>query len=145
MLKVWGRKNSANVQKAMWGIGELKLAHERIDIAGAFGKNKEPAYLALNPNGLVPTLEDGDLVLWDRNKTEVERRLAADVVQDRPAWEVPLVRNRYYTLASSLSRPEVPPNTIDLSDVQDDLFTYEFQREKSAKRMSGDEVNKRKG
>ena len=67
MLKVWGRKNSANVQKVMWGIGELKLAHERIDIAGAFGKNKEPAYLGLNPNGLVPTLEDGDLVLWESN------------------------------------------------------------------------------
>jgi glutathione S-transferase len=67
MLKIWGRKNSANVQKAMWGIGELGLPHERIDIAGAFGKNKEPAYLALNPNGLVPTLEDGDMVLWEAN------------------------------------------------------------------------------
>ena len=67
MLKVWGRKNSANVQKAMWAIGELKLAHERIDIAGAFGRNHEPAYLGLNPNGLVPTLEDGDLVLWESN------------------------------------------------------------------------------
>ena len=67
MLKVWGRKNSANVQKAMWGIGELKLAYERIDIAGAFGKNQEPAYLALNPNGLVPTLQDGDFVLWEAN------------------------------------------------------------------------------
>jgi glutathione S-transferase len=67
MLKVWGRKNSANVQKAMWAIGELGLAHERIDIAGAFGKNREPAYLSLNPNGLVPTLVDGDLVLWESN------------------------------------------------------------------------------
>ena len=67
MLKVWGRKNSANVQKAMWAIGELALAHERIDIAGAFGRNREPAYLELNPNGLVPTLEDGDLVLWESN------------------------------------------------------------------------------
>ena len=67
MLKVWGRKNSANVQKAMWAVGELKLAHERVDIAGAFGRNREPAYLSLNPNGLVPTLEDGDLVLWESN------------------------------------------------------------------------------
>jgi glutathione S-transferase len=67
MLKVWGRKNSANVQKAMWAIGELALAHERIDIAGAFGRNREPAYLGLNPNGLVPTLQDGDLVLWESN------------------------------------------------------------------------------
>jgi len=67
MLKVWGRKNSANVQKAMWGIGELGLAYERIDIAGAFGKNRDAPYLALNPNGLVPTLEDGDLVMWESN------------------------------------------------------------------------------
>jgi glutathione S-transferase len=67
MLKIWGRKNSANVQKVMWGIGELGLAHERIDIAGKFGMNKEPAYLALNPNGLVPTLEDDDMVLWEGN------------------------------------------------------------------------------
>src|SRR4029077_18341350 len=43
------------------------LAHERIDIAGAFGRNREAAYLALNPNGLVPTLEDGHLVLWESN------------------------------------------------------------------------------
>jgi len=67
MLKIWGRKNSANVQKAMWGVGELGLAHERIDIAGAFGGNREPPYLALNPNGLVPTLQDGDFVLWEAN------------------------------------------------------------------------------
>jgi len=67
MLKIWGRKNSANVQKAMWGIGELKLPHERIDIAGDFGGNREAPYLALNPNGLVPTLQDGDFVLWEAN------------------------------------------------------------------------------
>jgi glutathione S-transferase len=67
MLKIWGRKNSVNVQKAMWGIGELGLAHERIDIAGDFGGNREPPYLALNPNGLVPTLQDGDFVLWEAN------------------------------------------------------------------------------
>ena len=67
MLKIWGRKNSANVQKAMWGIGELGLAYERIDIAGAFGGNQEPPYLALNPNGLVPTLQDGEFVLWEAN------------------------------------------------------------------------------
>src|ERR1700680_50474 len=53
MLKVWGRKTSSNVQKVMWAIGDLGLAHERVDIGGAFGKNKEPAYLAMDPNGLV--------------------------------------------------------------------------------------------
>jgi glutathione S-transferase len=67
MLKIWGRNTSANVQKAMWAVGELELAHERFDVGGAFGKNKEPAYLAMNPNGLVPTLQDGDYILWESN------------------------------------------------------------------------------
>ena len=67
MLKIWGRNTSSNVQKAMWAIGELGLEHERIDVGGAFGKNKEPAYLAMNPNGLVPTLQDGDFMLWESN------------------------------------------------------------------------------
>jgi glutathione S-transferase len=75
MLKVWGRKTSSNVQKVMWAIGDLGLAHERVDIGGPFGGNKEPAYLAMNPNGLVPTLEDGDVMLWESNT--IVRYLAA--------------------------------------------------------------------
>lgn len=67
MLKVWGRNTSSNVQKVMWAIGELRLACERIDIGGPFGKNRDPAYLAKNPNGLVPTLEDDDFLLWESN------------------------------------------------------------------------------
>ena len=59
---------SSNVQKAMFAIGELGLAYERIDIGGTFGKNREPAYLATNPNGLVPTLEEDDgFLLWESN------------------------------------------------------------------------------
>jgi glutathione S-transferase len=67
MLKIWGRNTSSNVQKAMWGVGEIGVACERFDIGGAFGKNREPAYLAMNPNGLVPTLQDGDFILWESN------------------------------------------------------------------------------
>jgi len=67
MIKIWGRNTSSNVQKAMWAIGELGLAHERLDIGGSFGKNKEPAYLAMNPNGLVPTLEEDGFLLWESN------------------------------------------------------------------------------
>src|SRR5258707_7569497 len=47
MIKIWGRNTSVNVQKVMWAVGELKLPHERIDVGGAFGKNNEPAYLAM--------------------------------------------------------------------------------------------------
>jgi glutathione S-transferase len=76
MLKIWGRNTSINVQKAMWAVGELGLPHERIDIGGPFGKNNEPAYLAINPNGLVPTLEEDDgFLLWESNS--VVRYLAA--------------------------------------------------------------------
>jgi glutathione S-transferase len=67
MLKVWGRNTSSNVQKVMWAIGELGLPNERFDVGGNFGKNREPAYLAMNPNGLVPTLQDGDYILWESN------------------------------------------------------------------------------
>lgn len=67
MLKIWGRNTSSNVQKAMWAVGEVSLEYERFDIGGTFGKNREPAYLAMNPNGLVPTLQDGDFILWESN------------------------------------------------------------------------------
>jgi glutathione S-transferase len=66
-MKIWGRTTSSNVQKVMWAIGDLGLEHERVDIGGPFGKNKEAAYLAMNPNGLVPTLEDGDAMIWESN------------------------------------------------------------------------------
>jgi len=76
VIKIWGRKTSSNVQKVMWAIGEIGLPHERIDIAGPFGKNREPAYLAMNPNGLVPTLEEEDgFLLWESNT--IVRYLAA--------------------------------------------------------------------
>lgn len=67
MLKIWGRNTSSNVQKAMWAVGEVGLEYQRFDVGGAFGKNREPAYLAMNPNGLVPTLQDGDFILWESN------------------------------------------------------------------------------
>src|SRR5215472_3070300 len=75
MIKIWGRNTSVNVQKVMWAVGELELPHERIDVGGAFGKNKEPAYLAMNPNGLVPTLEEDGFLLWESNS--IVRYLAA--------------------------------------------------------------------
>jgi glutathione S-transferase len=76
MIKIWGRSTSSNVQKVMWAIGEIGLEHERIDIGGPFGKNREAAYLAMNPNGLVPTLEEEDgFLLWESNS--IVRYLAA--------------------------------------------------------------------
>ncbi len=66
-LQIWGRANSVNVQKVLWCLRELDLAYERIDAGMAFGRNREPDYLAMNPNGRIPTLADGDFVLWESN------------------------------------------------------------------------------
>lgn len=67
MLKIWGRANSINVQKVIWCCLELGLEYERIDAGKHFGVTQTPAYRALNPNGLVPTIEDGDFQLWESN------------------------------------------------------------------------------
>jgi glutathione S-transferase len=68
MLKIWGRNTSINVQKVMWAIGEMNIPHERVDVGGTFGRTKEPFYLAMNPNSLVPTLEEEDgFILWESN------------------------------------------------------------------------------
>jgi glutathione S-transferase len=66
-LTLWGHSKSINVQKVLWSLDELGLEYERKDVGGAFGGNKEPAYLALNPNGLIPTLVDKGEALWESN------------------------------------------------------------------------------
>ena len=65
MLTVWGRANSINVQKVLCCCDELGLGYERVDAGMQFGQVNTPAYLAMNPNGLVPTLVDGEMVLWE--------------------------------------------------------------------------------
>jgi glutathione S-transferase len=65
MLKIWGRRNSINVQKVLWCCGELDLKHERIDAGMSFGVNDTPEYKAMNPNGLVPTIDDAGFILWE--------------------------------------------------------------------------------
>ena len=75
MLKVWGRISSINVQKVVWCADELGLAYERVDAGGKFGGNKTPEYLAMNPNGLVPVIEEDGFVLYESNA--IVRYLAA--------------------------------------------------------------------
>jgi glutathione S-transferase len=65
MIVIHGRASSSNVQKVLWLLDEIGLPAERIDRGGKFGGLDDPGYLALNPNALVPTVIDGDLVLWE--------------------------------------------------------------------------------
>ena len=65
MLTIWGRLNSHNVKKVVWAAEEIGLAYVRHDVGGTFGM--DAAYLAFNPNALVPAIEDDGLVLWESN------------------------------------------------------------------------------
>lgn len=75
MLKIWGRMSSINVKKVVWIAQELALDIQRTEAGGLFGVVKTPEYMALNPNSLVPVIEDEDYVLWESNV--IVRYLAA--------------------------------------------------------------------
>ena len=66
-LRIWGRISSINVKKVVWTAQELGLEFQRNEAGGQFGLVKTPEYLRLNPNALVPVMEDGDFVLWESN------------------------------------------------------------------------------
>lgn len=84
MLRILGRKTSSNVMEVLWLCGELKLKFDRVDIGGSFGGNDTPEYLAKNPNGLVPTIEDDGFVLWESNA--ICRYLAAKYAPGSTIW-----------------------------------------------------------
>ena len=66
-MQLWGRANSVNVQKVLWAMAELGLPYERIDAGMQFGRVNDSDYRAMNPTGRIPTLVDGDFVLWESN------------------------------------------------------------------------------
>ncbi|MEO6395095.1 MAG: glutathione S-transferase family protein [Devosia sp.] len=89
-ITLWGRPSSSNVQKVRWALAELGLEHEHVLAGGKFGGNNTPEYLAMNPNGLVPTLRDGDLVLWESHA--ILRYLSAEYGRGRLWPESPKAR-----------------------------------------------------
>jgi len=131
-LTIWGRANSVNVQKVLWCLGELGLAYARIDAGMAFGRNHEPDYLAMNPNGRVPTMADGDFVLWESNS--IMRYLAMAYGKGTPLYpEAPRRRagvDRWldWTLSTlqPVDRPvfwalvRTPPEQRDMVAIQKD-------------------------
>lgn len=92
MLKVWGRRNSFNVQKVMWLIGELGLAHEHIDAGGPFGGLDTPEFRAMNPHGRVPVIDDGGVIVWESHA--ILRYLAARYGAGRFWIEDPATRSQ---------------------------------------------------
>ena len=114
-LRIWGRLSSINVQKVVWCCGELGVPFERIDAGGAFGIVKTPEYKKLNPNSIVPVIEDDDFVLWESNAItrylaskhgagtlwpiEIRERADADRWMDWQSTEYsPLMRDAFWQL-----------------------------------------------
>jgi glutathione S-transferase len=96
---IWGRANSVNVQKVLWCCGELGVGFERRDAGMAFGVVDTPEYRAMNPNGRVPTLVDGETVLWESNS--ILRYLALRQIERDPA-----ARSIYPEAAAARARVE---------------------------------------
>ncbi|WON78148.1 glutathione S-transferase [Serratia sp. UGAL515B_01] len=90
MLTIWGRENSNNVKKVLWCAAELRLNFTHINAGGTYGKTDEETFRSLNPNGLVPLLQDNDLALWESNT--IVRYLAAKFGQHPFYANDPLVR-----------------------------------------------------
>jgi len=88
MLEILGRSTSINVRKVLWTCAELGLPCQHTEWGAGELSLRDPAFLALNPNALVPVMRDGELVLWESNT--ICRYLAAkagraDLLPDEPA------------------------------------------------------------
>ncbi|WGS17495.1 MULTISPECIES: glutathione S-transferase family protein [unclassified Bradyrhizobium] len=132
-LTIWGRANSVNVQKVLWSLAELDLPYQRIDAGMQFGKNDQPEYLAMNPNGRIPTLVDGDYVLWESNS--VMRYLCMAYGQGSPIYpQAPKTRaavDRWLDWSLSTMQPadrpvfwalvRTPPEKRDMVQIQKDV------------------------
>ena len=137
MLKILGRKTSGNTQKVLWCCDELGLAYEREDYGRGFGNNHEPAYLALNPNGRVPTIVDDGFVLWESNAIvrylcakhgigtlcppELQRRADMERWMD---WQQTTLRPRFHALSDALQSTVSPGNAAleELKKAVDDAW-----------------------
>lgn len=67
MLKIWGRLSSVNVQKVVWAAQELRVPFDRVDVGGQFGGTDTPEYVRMNPNRMIPVIDDGGFILWESN------------------------------------------------------------------------------
>ncbi len=92
MIRLWGRRNSFNVQKVMWLLAELNLEFDLMPTGGAFGGLDDPAFRALNPHGKIPVLDDAGVVIWESHA--ILRYLAATYGQGSFWADDPAVRAR---------------------------------------------------
>jgi glutathione S-transferase len=75
MLTIYGRRNSFNVQKVLWLVGELGLDHAHVPLGGAFGGLDDPSFRLRNPHGRIPVVDDEGVTVWESHA--ILRYLAA--------------------------------------------------------------------
>jgi glutathione S-transferase len=114
MIKVWGRRNSINVQKVLWALGEAGIEFERITLGGSFGGNDKPEYRKLNPTGLVPTLEDGTIRFFESNAIVryLARRYGKGTLQPR-GFRALALAEQWVELTTSTIAPSIMPIFIN--------------------------------
>jgi len=117
MLKVLGRATSGNVQKVLWLLEELPRDYVREDYGRQFNNTTDAAYLALNPNAKVPTLVDGDLVVWESNTIlrYICNRSASNLYPDDPGlrshverwmdWQLSVLNGPYVAIFKESKKP----------------------------------------
>lgn len=130
MLRVLGRKTSGNVQKVIWLLEEMKQPYVREDYGRQFG-NTGDAYLKLNPNGKVPTLVDGDVVVWESNT--ILRYLgnkqggsfypadpvARSLVERWMDWQLASLNNPYLAIFRDAKKPTAERSASFASDAKE--------------------------
>jgi len=92
-MRLYARRTSSNCQKVLWFLGELGLAYELVPTGGDAGGLDAPEYRALNPNGRVPTLLDGDTAVWESHT--ILRYLAAKYAPARFWSDDPAERSQF--------------------------------------------------
>ena len=84
MITIHGRKSSFNLQKVMWLVGELGVEHNHLQLGGSFGGLNRPEFLAMNPHGRVPVIDDSGVVVWESQA--ILRYLAAKYSDGASFW-----------------------------------------------------------
>ena len=110
MRIIWGRLNSVNVQKVVWAAGECGLVFEQHDAGMAFGRNNTAEYLTMNPNGLIPVIQDGPVVVWESHA--IIRYLCAEYAAETLWASDPATRSladRWMDWAATSYNPAIGP------------------------------------
>jgi glutathione S-transferase len=92
MLTIWGRPSSFNTQKVLWLADELGLAYRHVPAGGSFGGLDTAQFLAMNPHGRVPVIDDDGTVVWESHA--ILRYLGARHGQGRFWHDDPAARSR---------------------------------------------------